>query len=96
MVYLFMLSTITMNKYRNEPVFCYIEVYDAQGQQILGNLDGQAVIRTANYRRTVVYKRLATIIGNSNWMNGRVQSARIVRPDGRIIEVVNANTLAPA
>lgn len=80
--------------YHDNPVFAYIEVFDADGQPILGNLDGQAVIRTANYRRTVSYQRLAKIVGNPEWMNGKVQSARIVRPDGRVLEVINTNTLA--
>lgn len=84
------------NRHSDNPVFAYIEVFDADGQQILGNLDGQAVIRTPNYRRTAAYQRLGKIVGNTGWMNGRVQSARIVRPDGRVIEVVTSNTLAPA
>lgn len=74
--------------YRDNPIFCYIEVYDADNHQILGNLDGQAVIRTANYRRTTAYQRLSKIVGNLDWMNGRVRSARIVRPDGRVLETV--------
>ena len=78
----------------NTTIFAYIEVFDADGLPILGNLDGPAVIRTPNYRRTSAYKRLARIIGNPGWMNGRVQSAKIIKPDGRVIEVVNTNTLA--
>ena len=66
----------------------YIECFHADGSQILGNLDGQAVIRARNYRRTNAYKRLARIVGNPSWMNGKVAFARIVSEDGRILETV--------
>ena len=66
----------------------YIECFRADGSQILGNLDGQAVIRTQNYRRTHAYKRLAEIVGNPKWMQGKVAFARVVTADGRILETV--------
>lgn len=36
----------------------YIEAYDKTGSQILGNLDGQNVLRVNNYKRTRAYKQL--------------------------------------
>jgi hypothetical protein len=39
----------------------YVEAYDANNYQILGNLDGQAVLRVRNYKRTKHYKNLRTL-----------------------------------
>lgn len=36
----------------------YIEAFYADGTQKLGNLDGQAVIRVPNWRRTAAYRHL--------------------------------------
>ena len=66
----------------------YIECFHADGSQILGNCDGQAVIHAQNYRRTNAYKNLAKIVGNPKWMKGKVAFARVVTPDGRILETV--------
>ena len=41
----------------------YIECFRADGSEILGNLDGQAVLRTVNYKRTNAYKALSKIVG---------------------------------
>ncbi len=68
----------------------YIECFHADGKQILGNLDGQAVIDAIYYKRTNAYKRLAKIVGNPKWMNGKVVEARVVTPDGKILEVIKA------
>ena len=38
----------------------YIEAYDITDKQILGNLDGQGVIRAINFKRTNQYKALST------------------------------------
>ncbi len=65
----------------------YIECFRADGSQILGNLDGQAVIRCQNYRRTAAYKRLGSIVRNPKWMGGKVNEARIVKEDGTVLEV---------
>lgn len=64
----------------------YIECYRADDSQILGNLDGQAVIRTPNYKRTKAYKLLRFIVGNPKWLNAKVAYAKIVREDGRVLE----------
>jgi hypothetical protein len=67
----------------------YIECYRADGSQILGNLDGQAVLHARNYKRTSAYKRLAKIVKNPKWMNGKVDHAKIVTPLGTVLETVN-------
>jgi hypothetical protein len=67
----------------------YIECFRADGSQILGNCDGQAVIRAKNYRRTLAYKHLAEVVGNPKWMGGKVAFARVVTESGQILETVN-------
>ena len=68
----------------------YIECFYADGSQILGNLDGQAVMHTSpqTYRRTEAYKRLSKIVKNPKWMCGKVDHAKIITPDGVVLEVV--------
>jgi hypothetical protein len=66
----------------------YIECFRADGSEILGNLDGQAVLRTLNYKRTNAYKSLKQIVGNPKWMNGKVAFARVVTSSGTILETV--------
>lgn len=68
----------------------YIECYYADGSQILGNLDGQAVLRRRNYKSEAAYQNLAGIVGNPNWMNGKVAFAKIVTEDGRVLETIHA------
>lgn len=65
----------------------YIECYHANGSQILGNLDGQAVV-TANYKLCKAYKRLKNIIGNPKWMDAKVAFAKIVTKDNKVIETI--------
>ena len=36
----------------------YIEAYDADHKEILGNLDGQAVLRVKDFKRASLYKRV--------------------------------------
>ena len=69
-------------------VHFYIECFYWDGGQILGNLDGQAVIRTANYNRTAAYKAILKRVGNPNYMDAKVAFARVVRPDGQIVETI--------
>lgn len=38
----------------------YVEAYDANDNQLLGNLDGQGVIVAKDFRRTKHYKSLST------------------------------------
>lgn len=69
----------------------YIECYYADDKQILGNLDGQAVIDAIDYRRTNAYKRLDRIVCNPNWIKGRVKYAKIVSKSGTLLEVYRGN-----
>lgn len=80
----------------------YIECYDINEQQILGTMDGQSVIRTANYRRTTSYRRVIDIIKLNAKYPGispsRTRSARIVYvPDDRpyqsprLLETITTN-----
>jgi hypothetical protein len=80
-LYLFFPTCITMK--------LFIECFRADGSQILGNLDGQAVIHTVNYRRTTAYKRIKQIVKNSNHMGGKVHSAKIVTEQGTVLETVD-------
>lgn len=66
----------------------YIECFRADGSEIFGNLDGQAVLRTLHYKRTNAYKSLKQIVGNPKWMNGKVAFARVVTSSGTILETV--------
>jgi hypothetical protein len=66
----------------------YIECFRADGSQILGNLDGQAVLHAVNYKRTNAYKLLAKIVGNPKWMNGKVAFAQVVTPGGTVLETI--------
>jgi hypothetical protein len=72
----------------NPRVKYYIECFYKDGTQILGNLDGQAVLCCKQYKRTLAYKRLAKIVKNPNWMNGKVNEARVVTEDGKVLEVI--------
>lgn len=60
----------------------YVEAYDLNDRQILGNLDGQTVLRVRNYKRTKHYKNLRTL------RTHRVSYYNIVAVDGRIVETL--------
>ena len=62
----------------------YIEAYDLNNKQILGNLDGQGVIRAKQYRRTLAYKALSTL----RTLNNRVHHYIIVTPNDTPVEKV--------
>jgi hypothetical protein len=56
-----------------------IEAYDAKGQQILGNMDGQTILRGyKDFRRTKAYKRLKALPKEKLSLNGRAVRYRIV------------------
>lgn len=55
----------------------WVEAYDEDGLQILGNLDGQTVWRGRNYKRAQFYKDLPRF----KTLNNRVQLYKIVRED---------------
>ena len=62
----------------------YVEAYNAQGRQILGNMDGQGVIRAKNYRRTEHYRMLRS--GAMPRLDGKVHHYRIVDELDRVLE----------
>jgi len=66
----------------------YIEAYGSDGRQILGNLDGQGVIRVPNFRLTKAYKRVRDLPTNKLSLNGRVTEYRIVDHSGRVMEKI--------
>ena len=60
----------------------YVEAYDSNDRQVLGNLDGQTVLRVRNYKRTKHYKNLRTL------RTHRVTYYKIVTESGRIVETL--------
>ena len=60
----------------------YVEAYDSNDRQILGNLDGQTVLRVRNYKRTKHYKNLRTL------RTHRVTYYKIVTESGHIVETL--------
>lgn len=62
----------------------YIEAYDQNGKQILGNMDGQAALRVVNYKRTIRYKELSTL----KTLNNRVYRYDIVKSCNGVSEKV--------
>ena len=56
-----------------------IEAYDAKGQQILGNGDGQALLRGyKDFRRTKAYRLLKSLSKEKLSLNGRAVRYRIL------------------
>lgn len=64
----------------------YTEAYRADGSQLLGNLDGQGVIRAKLPRRTLLYKRLLSGYHRPKWPY--VHHWKLVREDGLFIETI--------
>ena len=60
----------------------YVEAYDSNDRQVLGNLDGQTVLRVRNYKRTKHYKNLRTL------RTHRVTYYKIVTESGHIVETL--------
>lgn len=50
----------------------FVEAYNQEGTQILGNLDGQTVFQNGNYKRTKAYKALKA----GNYEDGSLISMR--------------------
>lgn len=63
----------------------YVEAFDEDDRQILGNLDGQTVIHAKDYRRTQHYKAL---VNNTIRASQRVALWRIVNEQGHVVEVI--------
>lgn len=66
----------------------YIEAYDGCDKQILGNMDGQGVLRAKNYKRTHHYKALSTLKTYHN----TVKYYKLVTPSGKLLEIVKNST----
>jgi hypothetical protein len=64
----------------------YIEAYRGDGSQILGNLDGQGVIRAKRPHRSALYRCLAT--GQNRPMYQHVHHWRLVTEDGKLLEEI--------
>lgn len=72
----------------NGPVTYYIEAFYADGSPILGNMDGQAVIRARLYKRTNAYKRAVWLLADPKRTYKRVDHYKVVRPSGEIVEEI--------
>ena len=59
----------------------YIEAFDSSDRPILGNLDGQTVLRVRNYKRTKHYNYLRTA------RTPRVSYYKVVTGNGHVMEV---------
>ena len=66
----------------------YVDAYDGNDIQILGNLDGQMVWKGSQYRRTIWYKNLST----RQTLNNMVRLYRITDDCGHTLEVVKNKT----
>ena len=69
----------------------YFEALDAEGKQILGNLDGQGVIlnaKASTFRRTKHYKRLVDLPKEKLSLGGRVVKYKVVDSNGKLLEMI--------
>lgn len=64
----------------------YIEAFDAENNQILGNCDGQAVLDCIQPQRTKYIKSLSS--GMSRPLYGRVKYWRIVSSNGQCFDCI--------
>lgn len=65
----------------------YVEAFYSDGGQILGNCDGQAVLRCRNYQRTKYYKYLKSRVAQG-FKPKRVSYYRVVTEGGRVLETI--------
>lgn len=76
----------------------YVEAYDENNRQILGNTEGQTVLRARNYRRTKYYKGIVRgeYPDGMKRLSPRVKEWRIVTEKGQLIEIIpNLNWIRP-
>ena len=59
----------------------YVEAYNGEGRQVLGNLDGQGVISARNIKRTDHYKMLISGTNRPKW--SRIKFWKIVDDSDR-------------
>lgn len=66
----------------------YIEAFNSNNQQILGNLDGQTIINSNNYKQHPLYKKLITSSRFTLSLNGKVTKYHITNQKGTILEII--------
>jgi len=64
----------------------YVEAYYEDGGQILGNCDGQMVLRCRNPRRTKHYRHLRDVIAHRKYP--KVSYYKIIDDKGRLFETI--------
>jgi hypothetical protein len=69
----------------------YVEAYNENHEQILGNLDGQGTLPKVNYKQTKKYSALAT----TKTLDNRVKYYLIVDYRGTILEKINNSAFTP-
>lgn len=62
----------------------YVEAYYADGSPLLGNLDGQTMMRARNYKRTKHYRALRYRLEREH----KVAYYQIIAEDGRVLETI--------
>ena len=68
----------------------YVEAFDANNREILGNLDGQGVLHASptTYTRTKHYKRLRNEPKERLSLDGKAKYYKIVDESGHILETI--------
>ena len=72
----------------------YINAYDPRGQQVLGNLDGQASINAKQPTRCRAWRRLAATPCKKLSLNGCVVRYELVDSTGRCIASIEPKSEA--
>jgi hypothetical protein len=67
----------------------YIEAYNKDGKQILGNLDGQCLIRCKDYKLSSNYRHAVRVVKEGASLNGAVHSMRVVDAKGNLLETIS-------
>lgn len=66
-----------------------IEAYDKEGKQILGNGDGQALLRGfKDYKRSNAYKRVKSLSRHDLSLDGRVAFYLVKNGQGELLEEI--------
>lgn len=72
----------------------YVEAFGERDNIILGNLDGQGVIRAIRYRRTNHYKALVSGEGRPKW--SKIKIWKIVDENDSVKETIYNRFFVPA
>ena len=67
---------------------CFVEAYDKQGKQILGNLDGQGVINCKNIKTMKFTARYKMLKERAFTPMAPVACYRIVDESGKLLEEI--------